>query len=434
LYEKELEATKGTNPGQEKSLLTRFLTFRVMEVFMARTPVSLLRTFSHSTRKTVYYIRIWLPVERRYATARSAAVLADKLGIDPKEWPPSSKAGARHIGEAWLAAGGGVSRMNDPLLGEYLLDFWTWEKSDYIKGKLERGQAIGKQHCGNSLCHIETHVIGRIQGIHLRDVTANTLDRLQLQLKRETKLSPKTVNLIMASVNTPIREAFRLGKIFQNPARNFRGLANDSKIRGILSTVEMEKLLDTPWENESYRLAVTIAYFTGARLGEVLALSPKDIELDFEHKPVVWIRKSWSLVVGMKGTKTGNIRVVPISEDLRDDLLRLADNNPHKNDFIFWGPEPDKPLSEKLIESGFMRQLKNIGINETIRRVRNVSFHSLRHMFNSSMRGTIPDETLRLATGHADPGMSDHYDHLTDERLAEIRKAQESKILCFKGA
>jgi integrase len=405
-----------------------------MEVFMARTPISLSRKVSPFTRKLTYYIRIWLPAEHRYTVARSAASLADKLGIDPKAWPPSSKAGARHIGEAWLAAGGGVSRMNDPLLSEYLLDFWDWEKSDYIKGKLERGQAIGKQHCRSYLTHVKTHVIDRIKGVHLRDVTAGTLDRLQLQLKRETKLSPKTVNHIMASVSTPIREASRLRKILYNPAANFRGLANDCKIRGILTTAEMEKLFSAPWENESYRLAVTIAYFTGARLGEILALDPKDVELDFDHKPVVWIRKSWNVLVGMKGTKTGNIRVVPIPEDLRAGLLRLFDRNPHKNDFIFWGPEPDKPLSEKLIENGFKRQLRNIGIDEKARRARNVTFHSLRHAFNSALRGSIPDETLRLATGHADPAMSDHYDHLTDERLAEIRKAQESKILLFKGA
>jgi integrase len=238
----------------------------------------------------------------------------------------------------------------------------------------------------------------------------------------------------MAAINTPLREAFRLGKISHNPAQNFRGLANDSKIRGILSSAEMGKLLSTPWENESYRLAVTIAHQTGARLGEIRALSPDDIELDFEHKPVVWIRKSWNVLTGMKGTKTGNIRVVPISEELQGGLLRLFDKNPHGNDFIFWGPEPGKPLSEKLIENGFKRQLKNIGIDEKARRARNISFHSLRHAFNSALRGTIPDETLRLATGHADPAMSDHYDHLTDERLAEIRKAQEAKILLFKGA
>ncbi|GHV07183.1 hypothetical protein FACS189485_17070 [Spirochaetia bacterium] len=240
---------------------------------MARTPVSL-------SRKITYYVQIWLPVEHRYSTARSAAVLADKLGIDPKQWSPSSKAGARYIGDAWLAAGGGVSRMNDPLLGEYLLDFWDWENSDYIKGKMKRGQTIGVQHCRDSRNRIESHVMSRIRGIHLREVTAQDLDRLQLQLKKETKLSPKTVNMTMAAVNTPIREAFRLGKIAHNLSSNFRGLVNDSKIRGILTTAEMEKLFSIPWENESYRLAVTVAYFTGARLGEILALSPKDIEVD----------------------------------------------------------------------------------------------------------------------------------------------------------
>jgi hypothetical protein len=45
----------------------------------------------------------------------------------------------------------------------------------------------------------------------------------------------------------------------------------------------------------------------------------------------------------------------------------------------------------------------------------------------------VPDATLRLATGHNDPNMSNHYDHLTDERLAEIRQAQEENILLFRA-
>jgi hypothetical protein len=40
---------------------------------MARTPISLSRKVSPYTRKSTYYIRIWLPAEHRYATARSAA-------------------------------------------------------------------------------------------------------------------------------------------------------------------------------------------------------------------------------------------------------------------------------------------------------------------------------------------------------------------------
>jgi integrase len=164
-----------------------------------------------------------------------------------------------------------------------------------------------------------------------------------------------------------------------------------------------------------------------------LALNTGDLDVDFQGLPVVWIRKSWSFIEGkVKGTKTGNIRVVPISAALRDDLLRLAAGNPHENGFIFWGPDETKPLSAKVIERAFCKQLQKIGIDEETRKAKGICFHSTRHAFNSALRGKIPDGTLRLATGHIDPHMTDHYDHLTDERLKEIREAQENNIVLFK--
>jgi integrase len=385
-------------------------------------------------KKTLYYVKVWLPAEGKYATAKSCSVIADLLGIDRKEWPPTARAGARHIAEAWIAARGGVGRKNDPLLWEYCANFWDWETSEYIKGKLERGQSIGRSHCANSAYRIKEYIRPRTQGLHLSEVTAAALDSLQLLLKQDLpKQSAKSVNMIMSAVTTPIREAYRLGKIPRNPAQNFRGLASNPKRRGILSAAEIQRLFGLPWEFESHRLAAAVAFYTGARLGEVQALTVDDLDVDFEGLPVVWIKKSFSPFAGIKSTKTGNVRVVPISAALRDDLLRLAAGNPHGNGFIFWGPEPDKPMTARVIEWGFCKQLHKIGIDEKTRKAKGICFHSARHNFNSTLRGSIPDETLRLATGHADPHMSDVYDHLTDARLKKLREAQERNLIFFKA-
>ncbi|MDR1211963.1 MAG: site-specific integrase [Spirochaetaceae bacterium] len=400
---------------------------------MARSSLSFLKHVSKFTRKPVYYIRVWLPAERRYATAKSAAVLAEAMGLDSLRWPPSTKAGARHIAEAWLAARGGVSRRNNPLLWEYCLAFWDWDRSEYIKGKLERKQPIGKQHCHDSYYRIAEHVKPRIPGLYLRDVTAEDLDRLQLRLKKETALSEKTINMTIAAVITPLKEAYRLGKLPRDPAANFRGLSEDAKKRGIISAAEAAKLFTLPWESEPGRLAALTALSTGARLGEILALTRDDLISDFEGKPALWIRKSWSRYVGIKSTKTGNKKLVPLSAGLRDDLLRLASGNPRTDNFIFWGKKAGEPVTHRIIELGFCRQLRKIGIDETSRLARRVSFHSLRHYTNATLRGKLDDATLRLLMGHADPESTEHYDHLTGARLSEARTAIEKNILAFTG-
>jgi integrase len=434
LQDKELES-EGTNPAPNKHLrVTKNVTIFGEGVVMARSSFLLFkRPAVRILSKKIYYLKIWLPKERRYTVPKSVAVLAEKLGIDPGAWPPSTKAGAKHIAEEWMKIRGGVSRANNPLLWEYCLEFWDWDKSEYVGGKLERGQRIGKHHCHDSYHRIEEHVKKRIPGLYLQETTAEDLDRLQLRLKKETGLSEKTVNMVMAAIITPVKEAYRKGKIQRDPAGNFRNLSENAKKRGILSPAESKGIFSTPWESERGRLAALTAYSTGARLGEVLALSPEDITFDFEKKPVLMIRKSWSRYVGIKTTKTGNEKVVPISPKLRDDLIRLAGENPHKDGFIFWGTESGQPITHRIIELAFCRQLHKIGIDETKRTNRNISFHSLRHNLNAALRGKINDATLRLIMGHADPKSTDTYDHLTDKRLSEARKSIEKNLFTTVG-
>jgi len=377
----------------------------------------------------MYYLKIWLPKECCYTIPKSLSVLAEQLGVDTSAWPPSTKAGARHIAEEWMKIRGGVSRKNSPLLWEYCLEFWDWEKSEYIKGKLERGQRIGKHHCHDSFQRIKDHVKKRIPGLYLQDTTAEDLDRLQLRIKKETGLSEKTVNMIMAAIITPIREAYRKGKILKNPSESFRNLSENPRKRGIFSSAESKGIFSLSWESEHGRLAALVSYSTGARLGEILSLSPDDIVTDFEGKPALWVRKSWSRYVGIKSTKTGNEKVVPISIKLRDDLIKLSEQNPHKNKFIFWGENSEEPVTHRIIEFALSRQLHKIGIDEKKRLERHISFHSLRHNLNATLRGTINDATLRLIMGHVSPGSTDTYDHLTDKKFAEIRKTIENNLL-----
>jgi integrase len=72
-----------------------------------------------------------------------------------------------------------------------------------------------------------------------------------------------------------------------------------------------------------------------------------------------------------------------------------------------------------------------LAYGEIARRERNISFHGFRHFFNSTIRGTVYDEILRQQTGHIDAKMTDHYDHITDDRGEQLRKAVQIKIIPF---
>ena len=97
---------------------------------------------------------------------------------------------------------------------------------------------------------------------------------------------------------------------------------------------------------------------------------------------------------------------------------------------IVRGSDRDAPLDFGRIDQKEAEKLTII-YGEIVRRERNISFHGFRHFFNSTIRGTVSDDILRLQTGHLDPDMTDDYDHMTDERGEQLRKAVQAKILPF---
>jgi integrase len=98
--------------------------------------------------------------------------------------------------------------------------------------------------------------------------------------------------------------------------------------------------------------------------------------------------------------------------------------------FIVGGMERDTPIDFQGMEEKEGKRLTRF-LGEMARRERNVSFHGFRHFFNSTIRGMVSDETLRLQTGHADAKMTDQYDHLTDDRGNQLRQAVQTKILPY---
>ncbi|MCL2763360.1 MAG: site-specific integrase [Treponema sp.] len=100
------------------------------------------------------------------------------------------------------------------------------------------------------------------------------------------------------------------------------------------------------------------------------------------------------------------------------------------NVLIVRGNDRENPLDfENLAPDEEKRMMLVMG--EIIRMERNLTFHGFRHFFNSTIRGTVSDDILRLQTGHIDEKMTDHYDHMTDDRGEQLRKAVQTKILPF---
>jgi integrase len=143
----------------------------------------------------------------------------------------------------------------------------------------------------------------------------------------------------------PLGYAAREGLIPQNPADKLERFSDDSPGRGVLTPQEAGRLFSVQWPDKRAYTGNLLAMTSGLRHGEILALRESDI---VREQPVLHIRHSWSGKDGLKGTKNGEARRVPVLPEVKEMLLGLLKENPHqgKDRFIFWGIRADRPSAE----------------------------------------------------------------------------------------
>jgi integrase len=80
---------------------------------------------------------------------------------------------------------------------------------------------------------------------------------------------------------------------------------------------------ENSWADERSRLGNILAMCTGLRAGEILAIQVRDLGEDRLR-----VRHSWSLLDGLKGTKTGKERIVPLIPSVCNSLLEPISQEP----------------------------------------------------------------------------------------------------------
>jgi len=407
---------------------------------MARKPVSVFKRPTTKKGQFHYYIKLCNENTGAYSTPRSAVSVALELGLNEKKYPPTSRTGALLIGQELLKRDGTLSKKNDPLLADYCAEFWNWERSAYIQGRIARGLRIGREHVSHCAAYVKNYIRPAFPAMRLSALRTYHVESFMLSLKKTTKLGNRSINAILDTLKTPLKEAARLGLIPANPAESVGKLGNDRKEKGIPTLEELSALLSLDLDPR-VRCAILLGAVCGLRLGEVQALKLKNIEGN-----VLLIDASWGKLDGLKETKAGKSRIVPLPAIVKDALLELSKENPHGQEgFLMYGRQPDTPCDRGLIEWGFIDALIRLTLGDAfssatrekkekarnVWKARNITFHSLRHFANAELRGAVPDETLRKLTGHSSEAMTDHYDHTTEADLEALAKAQEARIVPF---
>lgn len=340
--------------------------------------------------------------------------------------------------EKVYAIKGGIVPNTDASLKvkDYFLEFWDIEKSPYLKEQKMSGKNF---HKGNIIMLQQIVQQFWIPRFGEREIGSFTKKELQEWLweLHETKfnigqkkekiehLSNGYLNRILSTGIRALKYAYENKLIVNDCFSGFVYLKPNPKARKILSLEQAKNLFERKWQNELAKLGNQTAMLTGLRLGEILALTPRDLG---ENK--IYVRHNYALFDGLKCPKNGRERSVPAPAELISMLKRQAATNPYnKGDagFVFWSTtDSEKPFDRKIWRVELQNELKLMGIKN----YREIVFHSWRHFFTTYIEPSLTHSDLQKVTGHLTERMLEHYaDHETERALTNVGKAVENILV-----
>ena len=260
--------------------------------------------------------------------------------------------------------------------------------------------------------------------MRMRDITTSDIIVWQNELLKSKKSNglPYTETYVRTVSN-------QAGLKFLNHAERYYGLApnpaakaprigsRNTKEVNIWSKEQYLRFSETLADDDAMFTPIEVLYWTGIRLGELLALTPNDI--DFNNCEL-YVRRSYKRLRGQDKinppkTEKSN-RKIAIPEFLRDEIRDYIENVSHTafNERIFSG-----------ITSDDIRSALDVGIKATgLPRIR---IHDLRHSHVSLLIDMgYSAVAIGERTGHESTEITFRYAHLFPNTQAKMAGALES--------
>ncbi len=322
-------------------------------------------------------------------------------------------------------------------LCEFLHNFWTPEKSEYIKNKRAHKKEIGDYHCKEMYNMVNRYWLPFFgEDFTVGELSEQYLEDFLQELANFRGLKGATINHARTCGATALKWLKNKGFIKHNPMANVEAFSkSDSIQRGIPSEKEIKELYELNWDSEVMYLAFNLSAFSGLRPGEISGLQVQDIDPD---NNLITVRHSWHRTGFLKSTKTNLVRKVPVAHNIIIRLLAQAQRCPvaGKKSFVFWSNVSiDKPYLPQYYDDGFFDALHKIGITEEERKERNIDFYSLRHFCATYLANMTDMRNVQAVLGHTTPAMTKHYaNHMTDEHFDSIREIFEQSRLKILAA
>jgi integrase len=299
--------------------------------------------------------------------------------------------------------------------------FFAWD-SDFSRLRAMRRRNYSELQATKLQYYADSYIVPILGNKRLQDVDGRAIDGWLLKL-REKGLAGSTINKAIFALRFLLHAAFERKLIRTVPP--IGGVQLGDQLRGAFTPEEVGRLFAHAWAEPDRRtyLANLLGATTGMRSGEIAALTHGCI-----HADGIDVLHTWSPEYGFLPTKNRRDRFVPITPNLLKDIKALMESNPYPGDrdrFLFYGPKPDKPMSQDTFTRALYRALDGISIKEPERKRRGLCFHSHRHTLNTLLVDSgIPLPIIQSIVGHLDNSMTQRYFHAGGRSLVGIRELQ----------
>lgn len=278
----------------------------------------------------------------------------------------------------------------------------------------------------------ERHIKPYFKDTNLNKLSYEHIFEFREHLKTKSKkqnsnstLSPNTVNKIMILLKKIFDTGVRKSLIDKNPVDNLRKLPISKPIISFWSVEEFNEFRKLITEDEiSYDLFFTIAFFTGMRMGEILALNWYDVNLIISTIHVTKTAYFVNNVNHINSTKTrAGTRLITINNKLtvmlRDwkekqlDLLKEFTTDTESLQIIQSTPIA---ITKNMVDKKFKQILSR---NNNLKKIR---IHDLRHSHASLLINQGEDYlVVKERLGHASITTTiDTYSHLYPSKQKDL--------------
>lgn len=296
----------------------------------------------------------------------------------------------------------------DVTLEEYAQDFYSWD-GRWAVARRSLGRRVSQDQCRANQRILDDIIIPWLGHINLKEIRKTKVDSFRIFLF-EHGYKPGTINKMLYALGHILKQAMDDEIIDKVP--NIDKASTGNNRYGRFYKDEVDRIFDTEWKDKRLYMINYLAFNTGMRMGELMALKREDINLD---EGTINVNKSYNHKrhIIQNGTKTGVIRTVVLSDTALNGLKNYLKSHPFQ--LVFPSDnDPDRPIGHDAILKSLKETLYKIGITEEERKRRNLVFHSWRHTCNSKMiEAGIQETMVQYFMGHAiqSGNMTRHYLH-----------------------